>query len=192
MAKNSIGLIERQVILEEGLRITGSVAGHIRLLDKQDRNLKLVVATGFERHELQVTQGIGEGICGQVATTGQPSIMADIREADAVVHSVDLGSTPDKVASKGIQSLACLPMIARDRLIGVLFIASSRVNAFGPEEVRLLKDVANRGAVAIQAAAMFEEIEGDLRMGPAFPSSLMVPPPATLAESVNGNAVAAD
>jgi formate hydrogenlyase transcriptional activator len=62
------------------------------------------------------------------------------------------------LAEEGFESGCCLPLINRDRVFGTVNVASRRPNAFSPEDVDLLSQVANQLAIAVENALAYREI----------------------------------
>ena len=60
---------------------------------------------------------------------------------------------------EGIQTVCSVPLLAQGRAIGTLNLASRRENAFRPEDVELLLQVAGQVAIAVQNALAFREID---------------------------------
>ena len=62
------------------------------------------------------------------------------------------GWTPD------CESLCCVPLITRNRVLGTLNVGSMKENAFAPADVDFLTQVAAQAAIAIENATAFQEI----------------------------------
>jgi len=60
---------------------------------------------------------------------------------------------------EGVQTVCCVPLLVRGAALGTLNLASRRENAFRPEDVELLQQVAGQVAIAIQNALAFSEID---------------------------------
>jgi sigma-B regulation protein RsbU (phosphoserine phosphatase) len=89
-----------------------------------------------------------QGITGAAASSGQP------------VLSRDTLSDPRYVESHpGIRSEVAVPLIVKDRVIGVMDLESSHVGAFTEDHVRTLKLIAPQIAIAIENARLYEELE---------------------------------
>ncbi len=79
-----------------------------------------------------------------------------LRERRPVVFD-DVASDPrfvpwrEPVVAAGAASIASVPLLHRGRLFGVVTVEADRVNAFGPEEVELLSDLAGDVARTLQA-----------------------------------------
>ena len=62
--------------------------------------------------------------------------------------------------TKASESWLGVPMIARDRVIGVIAVESKRKNAFTADDLILLTAIANQAAVAIENAYLYRDLEG--------------------------------
>src|SRR5205823_4711623 len=60
---------------------------------------------------------------------------------------------------EGLKSVCCIPLSAPRGLLGTLNLASTRENAFQPEDLNLLRQVASQIAVAMENARAAQEIE---------------------------------
>ncbi len=58
----------------------------------------------------------------------------------------------------GIQSVCCVPLITRRRVLGTLNVGSTRENAFSPADVDFLSQVAGQAAIAIENATAYQQI----------------------------------
>jgi len=72
-----------------------------------------------------------------------PVICNDIASADSPA------STRDELLAQGLRSQACFPLIVNRQAAGVLTLCSAEVNAFDDDEVRLLLELANDIAYAL-------------------------------------------
>jgi formate hydrogenlyase transcriptional activator len=63
-----------------------------------------------------------------------------------------------KSTAEGLNSFCNLPLIGRERLLGVLAVARRDQDAFGPDEVAFLSQVANQVAIGVENALAFREI----------------------------------
>src|SRR5262249_15285322 len=62
------------------------------------------------------------------------------------------------LASK-VQSVCCLPLIPHNRAFGALNLASLQENAFEPDDVQLLNQVASQVAIAVENVLNFEQTQ---------------------------------
>src|ERR1043165_7206925 len=96
---------------------------------------------------------VGEGLNSWVVSHHQPLIIGSV--ADEIRLGVK--SVAD---SKATESWLGAPMIARDRVIGVISVESYKKNAFSQDDALLLTAIANQAAVAIENAQLYKDLEG--------------------------------
>jgi formate hydrogenlyase transcriptional activator len=87
---------------------------------------------------------------GLAFTTRQP-VFGDLRNAN--------GSPGKRFAASGLKSDCFVPLISRDRTLGVLGVASLQEKVFSECDAALLGQVAQQIALAVENALAFREIE---------------------------------
>lgn len=118
------------------------------LLDREADELVAVAAVGIEEEvEAGVRVPVGMGFAGKVASTRRPVILDDVDHA-RVMNPI--------LREKGIKSLLGVPLVVGPELLGVLHVGSLTPREFGPEEVELLQFAADRAAIAIEHARLYE------------------------------------
>ncbi len=90
---------------------------------------------------------MGQGVVGQVALTRQPVLLNDVRDSDVYLE-----------VNAEVRSELAVPLVAKNRLIGVMDIESEQLNYFGPEQLRLLTLTASRIAQAIENARLYARV----------------------------------
>ena len=93
---------------------------------------------------------------GKAFRTRQPLVLdrEGIRQFDALTSRMML--------VEGMRSVAVMPLITHDRVLGTISLASLRDGAFQQDEVDLLVQVAGQVAIAVENALAFQEI-GELK-----------------------------
>ncbi|MFB2938532.1 PAS domain S-box protein [Aerosakkonemataceae cyanobacterium BLCC-F154] len=120
----------------------------ILLKDTQSNNLKVRAVKGLEeefRQEFCIP--LGEGFAGKIAEKLQPMII----EKDAYNHVFS-----PVLQERKVQSLMGAPLIIAGRLLGVIHVGTLDIHEFTPEDLRLLELVADRIALAIDRANIYE------------------------------------
>jgi|GEM_PF-381208 len=83
------------------------------------------------------------------------------RDGERIIAE-NIGDTPDprteRVASFGIRAYACHPLIAHDRVIGTLSFGTRTRSLFQPEELALMKTVADQVATAMDRRRILHEL----------------------------------
>ena len=104
---------------------------------------------GFTTKEIETySADIGEGICGMVAKTKKPIIASDISKIP--FYKKQAPKTKSEIA---------VPLIVEGKVIGVLNVESKEVNAFDNDDLLYLSALADKAAVAIRNAQMYEKIK---------------------------------
>jgi sigma-B regulation protein RsbU (phosphoserine phosphatase) len=90
---------------------------------------------------------MGKGVVGQVALTRQPVLLNDVSASEMYVE-----------VNPEVRSELAVPLIAKNRLIGVMDIESEQADYFRPEHLRLLTLTASRIAQAIENARLYARV----------------------------------
>ena len=90
---------------------------------------------------------MGKGVVGQVALTRQPVLLNDVSASEFYVE-----------VNPEVRSELAVPLIAKNRLIGVMDIESEQADYFRPEHLRLLTLTASRIAQAIENARLYARV----------------------------------
>ena len=120
----------------------------ILLLDEGTNELVARAALGIEE---EVEQGVripvGGGFAGRIAAEKRPVVLDDVDHAH-VLNPL--------LREKGIKSMLGVPLVVEGEVRGVLHVGSLAPRAFSDDEVELLQLVADRAALAIEHARLFE------------------------------------
>jgi len=119
----------------------------ILLLDEatEELDMKMAVRYGDEATEKRVK--LGQGLVGWAALHKQPILVPDVSKDARYINLV-----PDA------RSELVIPMLIKDRCIGVFDLESPELNAFTKEHMELLTLLASQAAVAIENARLYEEV----------------------------------
>lgn len=114
------------------------------LLDDGDNTFKLRATQSMSEDYLKERSlKMGEGIVGQVAVTRKP------RSVSNVLHDPDY-KEKELAKKEGLVSMLSVPMVVKDRVIGVINCYTSYEYEFTETEKNVLIAVANAAAVAIE------------------------------------------
>jgi len=139
--------------LDKTLEIMRRNIGGILLWDEEKQALRYRVHRGLSKEYVQrVSCRLGEGIAGRVAQTGESIIVADISADPRAAH-------PDLISVEGLRAFASVPIRFKDKVLGVLNIASRETRKFSAEDVRLLEGIAVQIATAIENARLHQEVQ---------------------------------
>ncbi len=127
----------------------------ILLHDPETNELMAWAAKGLEEEvDLGVRIPVGAGFAGKIAAQKSAVIISDIEGAELY---------NDLLRRRGIQSLLGVPLLVEGRLLGVIHVGKFIHYQFTEDDMRLLQLVADRIALAIDNARLFEEERGARR-----------------------------
>ena len=90
---------------------------------------------------------IGQGITGTAARTGHAVLVSDVSQDPRYINAIE-----------SVRSELAVPLMFRGKCVGVLDIQSRHLDYFTKEQQNILSVLANRLAVAIENARLFEQV----------------------------------
>jgi adenylate cyclase len=140
--------------LLDGLGRLGYQHSLLLLADDARRSLVTIDSRGFAESGIGSEVDIGYGVFGRCAATRQ-AVRVNAMSRDEtyvrVSQSTSARQIPGPVLS-GAESLLAVPLVSRERLVGVLAVQSSERMAFGEADEAALKLIAHVAASAIVLA----------------------------------------
>jgi signal transduction histidine kinase len=137
-----------RVLLPRIRDILGADTCAVLLLDEETDELVARAAVGIEEEvEAGVRIPVGDGFAGRVAAGKRPIVLDDIDEAE-VLNPI--------LREKGVRSMLGVPLLVAGGVIGVLHVGTLTRREFDEDDVDLLQLAADRAAVAIEHARLFE------------------------------------
>lgn len=135
-----------RLIVEMAARTMEAKTCSLFLIDEETKDLVLTAAHGAgERYGTGTRLKVGDGIIGLVAAEGRPAAVADV-QADARYREQAMA------ASEGLRALLSVPLVVRDRVIGVFNCYLGQPHRFSEAETKLFTTLANQTALAIENA----------------------------------------
>ena len=126
----------------------------ILLYNDRTRSLRMRYSIGH-RDEVAKNLSIrlGEGITGSAASTRQPILARDVRTDPRYLNALD-----------AVRAELAVPMLIRGKLVGIIDLQSTRVNAFSENDRALLALIASRVGIAIDNARLYRRAERQNRL----------------------------
>jgi PAS domain S-box-containing protein len=94
----------------------------------------------------------------QVLRTGRSDLYPDISRELLEAAAVDEDHLVELVRSLGLRSAMIVPLVARNRILGAItFVSAESGRQFGPDDLRIAEDLAQRAALAVDNASLFRE-----------------------------------
>jgi sigma-B regulation protein RsbU (phosphoserine phosphatase) len=117
----------------------------ILLLNEKTQELYFRFQVGYSREVAErVRVKVGEGVTGLAAQRREPVLVDDVSQDTRYISAVP-----------NVRSELAVPLIVKNRLIGVIDIESPQPNHFTEEHKRLLTLIASRMAVGIENARLY-------------------------------------
>ena len=121
--------------------------------DREQRQLRSVTmdfpeSKGFVKEDL--LRPVEGSVVGKTFETGKPLVLRTATELS--------GPEYDLAFAEGIEFCCCLPLISRNRTLGVLTLGWRDENAFSSEDIEFLMRAAGQVAIAIENAMAYREI----------------------------------
>lgn len=140
--KNLMALLDQ--ILYNAMGVLRAEDGSLLLLDDETNELVFVLVHGDIRNELQGYRLKSDaGIVGWVVTHREPLIVNNPRQDSRFSLEVD------EEFSFVTRSILCVPMITRNKLIGIIEVLNKRDNEFAETDATLLLILAQVAAIAL-------------------------------------------
>ncbi|HCC59098.1 MAG TPA: serine/threonine protein phosphatase, partial [Solibacterales bacterium] len=121
----------------------------ILLYNDRNQELRIRYAVG---HRLEVVKNVsialGEGITGAAAARREPILVADVRKDPRYLNALD-----------AVRAELAVPMTARNKLVGVIDVQSTRIGAYNEYDRAILTLIANRVVAAIENARLYRRVD---------------------------------
>ncbi|MHB8653983.1 MAG: sensor domain-containing diguanylate cyclase [Terriglobia bacterium] len=125
------------------------------MLDENTQELYFEIAIGAGANNLKdVRLKAGEGIAGWVVEHGEPVLVEDVK------GDKRFSSKFDELTQINTQSVVCVPIKSRDRVLGVIELVNCLgKKSFKKEDIPMLKNLADYAAIALDNARYVRRIE---------------------------------
>jgi len=141
------------IALDTVLEIINATTGGVLLFHGQTQKLSYRVYRGLSaKYVEQMEMSLGEGIAGKVAETGEPIVLENISREPRAAH-------PDLVSTEGLGGFISVPLKAKDRVLGVMNIASHVPGKFSADDMFLLNSIGCQLGTAIEQARLYQRLE---------------------------------
>ena len=119
----------------------------ILLLNETTNMLEMKLAVRYGEENSAKNIKLGEGLVGWAAQYKEPLLVSDVSKDPRYINLVE-----------DVRSELVIPMLIKDRVIGVFDLESPELNAFTKDNKELLTLLASQAAVAIENARLYEEV----------------------------------
>jgi signal transduction protein with GAF and PtsI domain len=140
-----------QLIVTMTAQMMNSKICSIMLVDEESSELRIVATQSLsEQYRRKPSLKLGQSISGRAVLERRPIIVPDVvKERDYMY--------PEMARKEGLCSLLSVPMLIRDRAVGIINSYTSVPHNFTAEEIKVLQAIANQAAIAIENTRLLEK-----------------------------------
>ncbi|AVH65685.1 ATPase [Nostoc sp. 'Peltigera membranacea cyanobiont' 213] len=132
-----------QLVLQELSQLIESSAGMILLLSPDVTAFEIIAEFGVFFDDSQPEPG--KGIIGNIVQSNRAELVNDV-QAD-----------PRLNGQKNVSAMICVPLRAKERVLGAIAIGTSKSDSYKAEHLKLVSIFASQTAIAIDKALLYEQ-----------------------------------
>jgi sigma-B regulation protein RsbU (phosphoserine phosphatase) len=122
----------------------------ILLVNEETSELEMKVAVQYGEKVALPKVALGEGLVGYAALHREAVVVPDVSKDPRYINVVE-----------DVRSELAVPLLIKDRCIGVFDIESPQLDAFTKRDVEIVTLLASQAAVAIENARLYEEVSAN-------------------------------
>jgi len=153
-------LLQRVVAL--AMKHVGAISGSMIVLDERSQPIEAAIIVGEQIYDsvTQQLQGtLEQGLAGWVRRNRGAALIPDTSRDERWLKRPD--DAPDKTGPK---AALCAPILARDRLVGILTLVHSTPNSFNDDHLELAQAIADQAGIAVLNARLYAESQRQARV----------------------------
>ncbi|NPA40379.1 MAG: HD domain-containing protein [Thermodesulfobacteria bacterium] len=144
----------RKRSIEAIMELLNCEAGSLLFYDEEKRELYFDVALGEKADKVKTIRlKLGQGIAGWVAEHKKPLIINDVQNDPRFFKDAD------KKSGFVTRNMVCVPVLIKDKLVGVIQAINKKNGEFTEEDLELLTALSHQIAVAIENARLYNELK---------------------------------
>jgi PAS domain S-box-containing protein len=149
-----------QRVLLLSLKNVGGERGAMFALDDRGQPIDGVIIYGSRVQTTpRLRETLEKGLAGWVIRTGKPALIPDTSQDARWLRRAD-----DSIERSGAKSAICVPLHARERLVGVLTVVHPTPEFFTNDHLALIQAIADQAGVAILNARLYAESQRQARV----------------------------
>jgi signal transduction histidine kinase/streptogramin lyase len=147
-----------QALVDVAVDILQADKSAVLVWNERRDGLEVRVVRGFNPESMaHLSFARGEGVTGYVADSGEPVLLEDTLTDPR--RTGERAEIVDVVFAEGIRSFMHLPIRIDDEVFAVFNVSFTEPHAFGEDELRLFQALAQRAALAIENAQLYERTQ---------------------------------
>lgn len=154
IGREVMGVLDLDRLLEHIARLARRLIDYrtfgILLLNERTGELEMKLAIQYGEKVTLPRVKLGEGLVGHAALTKTPVLVSDVSTDPRYIKVLE-----------DVRSELVIPMLVKDRCIGVFDLESPELDAFSKRDVEILTLLASYAAVAIENARLYEALRAN-------------------------------
>ena len=151
-----------QRVLYEAIQNVGGERCSIVVLDDSGKAVDATIVYGsqiLEHTTQQLRDTTERGLAGWVIHNRKGVLVPDTSKDERWLMRPD-----DALDKSGAKSAICVPLVAREKLVGVLTLVHPRPNVFSREQLELMQAIADQAGIAVLNARLYTESQRQARV----------------------------
>ena len=151
-----------QRVLYEAIQNVGGERCSIVVLDDAGKAVDATIVYGSKVHEhttQQMRDTMERGLAGWVVHNRKGVYVPDTSKDERWLIRPD-----DAMDKTGVKSAICVPLLAREKMVGVLTLVHPKPNAFAEEQFDLMQAIADQAGIAVLNARLYTESQRQARV----------------------------
>ena len=151
-----------QRVLNEALQNVGGERCSIVVLDDSGKAVDATIVYEKQIHEhttQQLRDTTERGLAGWVIRNRKGVLVPDTSKDERWLMRPD-----DALDRSGVKSAICVPLVAREKLVGVLTLVHAKPNVFTHEQLELMQAIADQAGIAVLNARLYTESQRQARV----------------------------
>ncbi len=121
----------------------------ILLYSERNHGLRIRYSIGHREEVVRsFVIGLGEGVVGAAAQSREAVMVDDVSGDPRYLNALD-----------AVRSELAVPMMAREKLVGVIDVQSTRLRAYSDQDRRIMRLIASRVAGSIENATLYRRVD---------------------------------
>src|ERR1700690_212868 len=144
-----------QRLLFAATQNVGGERGSIIVVDDSGKPIDATIIYGKTLREhttQQLKETVDRGLAGWVIQHRKAVLVPDTSQDERWIRRAD-----DAMDQSGAKSAICVPLLARERLVGVLTLVHSVPNVFDESHLELMQAIADQASIAVLNARLYTE-----------------------------------
>lgn len=156
-------------VVLQSIKYVGGERGSLVVFDEQGKPIDAAIVIGLKVHEQraqQLRETTEHGLAGWVVRNQRSVLIPDTSKDDRWLRRPD--DAPDQ---SGPKSALCVPLQAREKMVGVLTLVHEEPGAFDQSHLDLIQIIADQVGISILNARLYSESQRQARIMTAMVDS---------------------